>query len=391
MAWAGAALVLALALAGVLAYRANQERRVVAASVARARQLIRSDTWFGYREAADLLAVRAARLDPIDAGAQRAFAMAMLALDYRDGAAGGEASRLAVAPVRASEVPPEARLAVAALALRDGAAGDAMAELSRAGAEPMASVLAARVALLAGNLPLALEWVEKALAQDEQLPAALALRGDLLRRTGKPVEARAAYAAALAHSASALDVGLAGSPERLAASAPHARAAVGLAKLALSRHTPAEEPKAILARVLSDGGGTPQVERARAALHLAALRGRSGDRAGATAALAAAGLEGALQGWLEKAAGDEEVERGAFRAVESPRALTSASDDDPYLPPAPPPAPTPRPATRAAIRGFKVHPAAPRQRGAAAHGQERRAPKPASSSAKRAPKNRARH
>ena len=86
----GLAAVLVLAL--VLAYRHHQERRIVALSVARAQQLIRSDTWLGYHEASALLGVRAATIDPLEAGALRAFALAMLSLDSRDKTAVAEAN-----------------------------------------------------------------------------------------------------------------------------------------------------------------------------------------------------------------------------------------------------------------------------------------------------------
>jgi hypothetical protein len=84
LAAAAVAVVLTLLLGGVLAYRSWQERRIVALSVTRARHLIRSDTWFGYREAAALLELRAARVDPLGAGSLRALALALLAADYRD-------------------------------------------------------------------------------------------------------------------------------------------------------------------------------------------------------------------------------------------------------------------------------------------------------------------
>jgi hypothetical protein len=77
--WAAAVAAAALLLVLVLAYRSHQERRIVAASVARAEQLIRSDTWLGYQEAATLLGLRAARVDRLGAGSLRAFALAMLA------------------------------------------------------------------------------------------------------------------------------------------------------------------------------------------------------------------------------------------------------------------------------------------------------------------------
>jgi hypothetical protein len=200
--------------------------------------------------------------------------------------------------------------------------------------------------------------VERALAADPDLPAALALKGDLLHRAGHPTDAYKAYTAALAASSGALSAGLAGSSARVGASAPHARATYGLAKLALSREIPADSAVGPLTRLLDDRAGTPQVERARSALYLSALQARAGDRSGAGAILDKAGLDGDLRAWLEKAAGQVEVERGRYRVPDgTPGTLVSASDDDPYIPP--PPLPQVKPtAPRPVIHGFKVHPTA---------------------------------
>ncbi|OFX21354.1 MAG: hypothetical protein A2V77_07755 [Anaeromyxobacter sp. RBG_16_69_14] len=352
------ALVAALVLALVLTYRQYQERRIVAISAARAQQLIRSDTWLGYHEAAALLAVRAAKIDPLEAGALRAFALAMLSLDYRDKAAIGEANAALVEPGRAPQMSPHAQLAVSALALGEGRAGTALDYASRAGDGALPQVLHARVALLAGNASAASEAVERALAADPDLPAALALKGDLLHRAGHHADAYKAYTAAFAASSSALSAGLAGSSARVGASAPHARATYGLAKLALSREIPADSAVGPLTRLLDDRAGTPQVERARSALYLSALQARAGDRSGAAAIIDKAGLDGDLRAWLEKAAGQLEVERRRYRVPDgTPSALVSASDDDPYIPPPPPPQIKPS-AQRPVIHGFKVHPVA---------------------------------
>ena len=356
-----AGAVVLFGISGTLAYRRYQERRIVAISVSRAEQLVRADSWLGYHEAAALLAVRAARLDPVEAGALRAFAAAMLALDYRDDAAATDANATLLEPSRASQVPPPAQLAVAALALRDGRAGTAMDYLSRASETALSQVLAARVALMAGNSAMAVEAVDRALAIDSRLPAALALKGDLLRRAGRGREARDAYAAALKGSADALEVGLAGSSARAGATAPHARSALGLGKLALSREGPETEAAAALSRLVDDAAGTPQVERVRAALQLAALQGRAGDRSGAGATLARTGLEGDLRSWADRASAQMESQKGRYRVPDgTPAALVSASDDDPYVPPPPPPRAEPAPA-RPPLHGFKVHPAPARK------------------------------
>jgi tetratricopeptide (TPR) repeat protein len=351
--WAAAVAAAALLLVLVLAYRSHQERRIVAASVARAEQLIRSDTWLGYQEAATLLGLRAARVDRLGAGSLRAFALAMLAADYRDEASADAARAVIGEAERAERVPPQAELAAAALALSAGEAGTAMTRTSRAGDLPWAHVIGARVALAASKPDLASQEIERALAQDPDLPAALALHGDLLRRAGKAAEADAAYRAALAASSRALAAGMAGSTTRPGATAPEPRATYGLAKLALSRDGDPAEATRALARLLDDRAGTPQVERVRAALHLAALLGRAGDRVGSAAAIDKAALDGSLRAWLEKAAGEEEVERGKYRVVETPPPLASASDDDPYVPPPPPPRAAERP--RQVLHGFKVH------------------------------------
>ena len=350
-----AVAALALLVAGVYAYRSHQHRRIVELSISRARSLIRADTWLGYQRAAELLGVRAAQLDPVRARGLRALALALLASDYRDASAAAEADGTLKEPLRAAAVPVEAELAVAALALREGKAGTALDYAGRGGGRGLADVLAARVALLAGNTVAAGSALDRALAADPELPAALALRGDLLRRGGHPAEARGAYAAALDASAHALAAGL---PGAVADAAPHPRATFGLAKLALDRDLASEEALGPLRRLAADGAGTPPVERARAALYLAALQARAGDRTGAAAALDAAGLEPHLRGWLQQAAGQLEVERGRYRVPDrTPSGLVSASDDDPYVPPPPPPPRVEPPAKRAPY-GFKVHPPA---------------------------------
>ena len=353
-----AALTAVAAVALVLAYRSHQERRIVAISVARAKQLVRSDTWLGYHEAAALLAVRAAKADPLQAGALRAFALAMVSLDYRDRTAAAEANVALVEPGRAADVPFHAQLAMAALALSEGQAGTALEYATRAGQDALPHVLHARIALMAGNAAVAAEAVDQALAVDPELPTALALKGDLLRRAGRAEGARAAYTAALASSSRALEAGLTGSSARGGAAAPQARATLGLAKLALSRDIPSEAALGPLTRLLEDRTGTPQVERARSAMFLSALQGRAGDRAAASATLDKAGVDGGLRAWLEKAAGQAEVERGRYRVPDAtPAVLLSASDDDPYVPPPPPPQVEPSP-QKPALYGFKVHPAA---------------------------------
>src|SRR5512146_224778 len=109
------AVVGALFFAGVGLYRRHQDRRIVALSVARARHLVRSDTWNGYRDAADLLAIRAAALDRDVAGSLHSFALAMLSLDYRGDGAAPDARREAAdaPPDRSLAAPSEMRLASA--------------------------------------------------------------------------------------------------------------------------------------------------------------------------------------------------------------------------------------------------------------------------------------
>jgi tetratricopeptide (TPR) repeat protein len=326
------AVGLAFFWAGVSAYRRHQDQRIIAISIARARHLVRSDTWRGYREAADLLGLRAAAIDPTGAGALRSFALAMLSLDYRDDAAGSIARS---SPSPGGGTPsPDARFAAAALALRDARIGTAVEQLSEVGGASIAGVLRARAALLAGRPEAAAREVAGALAVDPRLPAALALRGDLLRRAGRAAEAREAYVAALRESGAALDAG-SGSPGNPLTSPPQARAIFGLAKLALSRDIPAPEATAALGGLLADDG-TPVAERARAAMYLAALQARLGDRSGASTTLGKAAVDAELRAWMEKTVKRLEVARGRYRVPEeTPPALASASDDDPYLPPPP--------------------------------------------------------
>jgi tetratricopeptide (TPR) repeat protein len=309
--------VAAVAGAAALAYRAHHRKQVLQQGLARGRELLYPDTYAGYRDAAQVL-LPLVEIDPVEAGSVRAFALAMLHADYRDEKAGQEAAGLLVAPDRAPVVPPVAELAHAALALARREVGTASAHASRPGGAVWGATIQGRLALSAGNATGALESLDQALAAEPQFPAALALRGDALRRLRRFEAARAAYA------------------DALRVSPGHARATFGMAKLALAGQAKPEEALPALERLLADKAGTPGNERGRAALHLAALRARLGDRPGAAAAVDAAGLEGADRAWLEKAVTEEELSRTGYRPVAgAPLALQSASDDDPYQPPPP--------------------------------------------------------
>jgi hypothetical protein len=334
---AGVALVVGGAL---LAYRTHHRRKVVEAALAQADALLRLDTAAGYRQAATLLEP-IAQLDPMSGASVRAFALAMLFADYRQADAEGEIENLLVVPMRAENVPMHAQLAAAALAMGRKEAGTATTAVTRAGKSPWASVLQARVAILAGSPDAALQPAAEAAAEGSFAPG-LALHGDSLRRLRKDAgAARAAYEAALA------------------ASPAHARAAFGLAKLALAGDAPADEAEHGLRRLLEDREGTPAVERARAAVHLAALRLRAGSRSEADAALDAAGLDDAARTWAGRAASVEADHRGPYRAVQgAPPPLQSASDDDPgELSPLPPPPPPPEPAVAKKVEKRKAGPA----------------------------------
>jgi hypothetical protein len=325
-----AAIGAAVVLVGgaLLAYRSHHRRTAVGEGLARADALLRLDTAAGYREAASLLEPLA-EIDPDEAASVRAFALAMLFADYRAAEAEAEADALLVAPGRADAVPAHAHLATAALALGRREAGTATTAAARAGDLPWARALQARVAFLAGNDAAAREPAAAAAAEGA-FPPGLALHGDALRRLRRdPRGARAAYEAALA------------------ASPLQPRAAYGLAKLALGGHAPADEASAALERLLADAD-TPAPERGRAALHLAALRLRAGDRVAAGAALDAARLEPGARAWAVRAATVAADAHGPYRAVTgAPAALASASDDDPAVLSPLPPAP-PKPAAKAA-------------------------------------------
>lgn len=309
---AGIAAGLVVLVGGtLLVVRAQHRRRALAEGMTRAEALVRLDTAASHRAAAALLAPLA-KQDPVNAGSLRAFALAMLFLDDRDAAAATEAERLLLAPDRADTVPPWAELATAALALGRREAGTAITAASHVPGAAWADVLQARTALVAGSLEAAADSAAAAAAEDPALPAARALEGDLARRARHdPRRARAAYAAALA------------------ASPTHPRATFGLAKLALSGEAPAADARAALQRLLDDRAGTPGPERARAALHLAALRLRAGDEAGAARALDAAALDARARAWADRAA-RLEADAPRYRAVPgAPGALVSASDEDP--------------------------------------------------------------
>lgn len=315
--------VVIVALAAALLYRSHHRREVLAKGMVRAHELMRADTWAGYRAASQVLEPLVA-IDAMEAGSLRAQALAMLAADYRDEAAAAEAERLLDQPERSTEVPPAASLARAALAMGRREVGSAATSASRPGTGAEGRVVQGRVALFAGNPAGAAEFAAEAVAADPGLPAALALQGDALRRSGKAEAARLAYLAALQVSPN------------------HPRAAYGLAKLALSGKAKADEAFPALERILADREGAPSNERARAALHLAALQGRAGDRAGAQRTLDASGTSGADRAWLEKGVSEEELSRTGYRVVDrAPPGLQSASDDDPYVAPPPPPPPEP--------------------------------------------------
>ena len=315
--------VVIVALAAALLYRSQHRRAVLAKGMARAQEFLRADTWSGYRAASQVLEPLVV-IDAMEAGSLRAQALAMLAADYRDEAASAEADVLLDTPERAAEVPPAASLARAALAMGRRQIGSAAASASRPGTGAQGRVVQGRVALFAGNASGAAEFAAEAVSTDPALPAALALQCDALRRSGRAEGARLACLGALQ------------------ASPNHPRAAFGLAKLALSGKARADEAYPALERILADREGTPSNERGRAALHLAALQGRAGDRSGAQRTLDASGTSGADRAWLEKAVGEEELSRNGYHVVaHAPPGLLSASDDDPYVAPPPPPPPDP--------------------------------------------------
>ena len=326
-----------VALAAALLYRSQHRREVLAKGMARAQEFLRADTWSGYRAASQVLEPLVV-IDAMEAGSLRAQALAMLAADYRDEAASAQAEVLLDPPERAVEIPPAASLARAALAMGRRQIGSAATSASRPGTGALGRVVQGRVALFAGNASGAAEFAAEAVSADPGLPAALALQCDALRRSGKAEAARLACVAALQ------------------ASPNHPRAAFGLAKLALSGKAKADEAFPALERILADREGTPSNERGRAALHLAALQGRAGDRAGAQRTLDASGTSGPDRAWLEKAVGEEELSRTGYHVVDhAPPGLQSASDDDPYV--APPPAPPPEPPRAVVKKAPKKTPA----------------------------------
>src|SRR5512145_1974869 len=129
---AAIAVAVAVVVVGALvAYRTVSRRKALRTAVAQAELDVRTDTADGYRKAAAILAPFADS-DPSNAGSLRAFALGMLALDYRDAEAAEEADGLLVEPERAEPIPRWANLARAAVALSKGEAGTAMTAASRA-------------------------------------------------------------------------------------------------------------------------------------------------------------------------------------------------------------------------------------------------------------------
>jgi tetratricopeptide (TPR) repeat protein len=331
--------VVAVIAGALIAYRTVSRRKALRTAVAQAELDVRNDCADGYRKAAAILAPFADS-DPMGAAGLRAYALGMLALDYRDEAAAEEAEGLLVDPERADPIPRWANIARAAVSLSKGEAGTAMTAASRVPGDPFAGMLEGRIALVAGNLEAALEPLHSAAAAEPPLPAALALHGDAVRRAKRDARAaQAAYARAIAST-----------PEHV-----HARAAYGLAKLALMGQVPPAEATGPLDRLAADPATLPN-ERARALLHSAALALRAGDRVRAKALLDGAGLDAPARDWADRAAALEADTGRTYRAVEgAPASLVSASDDDPpEVPPiaiAPPePAPTPPPPPRAAAK-----------------------------------------
>jgi tetratricopeptide (TPR) repeat protein len=210
-------------------------------------------------------------------------------------------------------------------------------------------VLSARVAVSAGNLAEALKLLDEALVQRPKMVAALALRGDVLRRQRQYEPARASYLAALELSPL------------------NPRAAYGLAKLALAGHLHPSGARTPLEKILEDRGGTPDPERRRAALHLAALLARVKDPARAAAAVDAAQLAPPDRAWLERAAAREELDQLGYHAVEgAPLSLQSASDDDPPEAVPAPPRPAVAPAGTKTASATQVKKVAPPRRQVAA-------------------------
>jgi tetratricopeptide (TPR) repeat protein len=323
--------VVVVVVAALLAYRTVSRRKALRTAVAQAELDVRLDTADGYRKAAQVLAPFADQ-DPVEAAGLRAYALGMLALDYRDAAAVDEAEGLLVKPERADPIPRWGNLARAAVALSKGEAGTAMTAASRVAGDPIAGMLEGRIALAAGNLEAALEPLHAAAAAEPPLPAALALHGDAVRRSRRDYRAaQAAYTRALASSGEHV----------------HPRAAFGLAKLALVGHVPPVEATIQLDRLMADKE-TPANERGRAALHAAALAIKAGDRVRAGQILDGAGLDAAARDWANRAAALEGDTGRIYRAVDgAPASILSASDDDPpELPPVaiapPPPPPAPR-------------------------------------------------
>lgn len=311
------AVALAVVVIAVAAILLSSHRRTkaVAEGQEKALALMRVDTFQGYALAAQTLEPLAS-VDPLDTASLRSFALAMRWVDYHDEAAYKQAVALLVEPERAQEVPAWASLAHGALELGNGRVGNAAPLVARGGKNAWSLTLVARTAYVAGsNLESALEPLGAALQLDPQFVPALVLQGDVLRRLKKYDSALATYQLAL----------------KLSPKQP--RAAFGVAKLALAGKASSQEAESALAAILEDREATPVPERARAALHFAALKGRDGDRAGANAALDKVGLEPATREWLQKAAAQEEVTRGEYRVVDgAPPAAQSVLDDDPYVP-----------------------------------------------------------
>jgi tetratricopeptide (TPR) repeat protein len=361
---AAIAIAVAAIVAGALfAYRTASRKKALRAAVAQAELDLRFDTADGYLKASAILAPFASQ-DPMEAGSVRAYALGMLALDYRDPAAAEEAEGLLVKPERAEPIPRWGSLARAAVALSKGEAGTAMTAASRVADDPLASTMEGRIALTAGNLEAALEPLHGAAAADPPIAAALALHGDAVRRAKRDYRAaQAAYARALSSSPA------------------HPRAAYGLAKLALMGQVPPAEATAALDRIIADPA-TPPNERGRAALHAAALAIRAGDRSRAKALLDGAALDAPARDWAERAAELESDTGRTYRAIQgAPAALLSASDEDPpevppiaiaSAPPQPHPKATASKAAKPPAKSAGAKAAASRKKGAAKKAGARR-------------------
>jgi tetratricopeptide (TPR) repeat protein len=302
----GGALAVALAAAaGVYLYVTDRNAALAAAGAAsRGRAGLARDTLASLREAHRLLSDARKRSADPEVTSLAAQVAAVLAAEHGDDEA-GEVARALVASGTAGDGAVAARWLLAATA-EDRAAAEAALLAPRPAASPLLQALAGRVLVARGETAGGRGRLELAARANPPLLRALSDLGDLSLRAGDPEAALAYYVAALT------------------AQPTHARSAVGAAEARVALQRDLDVARKELDAIDGDPGSAPsrdlrvrfEIARARVYAALgdpagaAARLARAAEKAGESAALAAALAEVQLQ-----ARAWDKAESAAARAV----------------------------------------------------------------------------